>query len=113
MIARPITEQADGGTVSAKSWSQLLAEHSDEMAELLRADAEFLNADSALPSWVKQLMAMQLDAVFNHPKGSRAYGRRAREMGATSEQVVEAIKVLRLFAGRPAMATAAEGLRDE
>ena len=99
--------------MSEKNWSQLLSEHSAEMAEMLRADGEFISSDTALPAWVKYLMAMQLDAVFNHPKGSRAYGRRAREAGASKEQVVEAIKLLRMFAGRPAMATAAEGLRDE
>ncbi|MBN1580424.1 MAG: hypothetical protein JXA89_06955 [Anaerolineae bacterium] len=99
--------------MSEKGWSQLLAEHSEEMAQLLHADSEFITSDTALPAWVKYLMAMQLDAVFNHPKGSRGYGRRAREAGASTEQVVEAIKLLRMFAGRPAMATAAEGLRDE
>jgi alkylhydroperoxidase/carboxymuconolactone decarboxylase family protein YurZ len=99
--------------MSEKSWSQLLAEHSEEMAQLLHADGEFISSDTALPAWVKYLMAMQLDAVFNHPKGSRSYGQRAREAGASEAQVVEAIKLLRMFAGRPAMATAAEGLRDE
>jgi alkylhydroperoxidase/carboxymuconolactone decarboxylase family protein YurZ len=95
-----------------KSWSQVLAEHSPELADLSRADGAFLGGDSALPPWVKYLMAMQLDALFNHPAGARYYGRRAREFGASEEQVVEAIKVLRIFAGRPAMVTAAEGLRD-
>jgi alkylhydroperoxidase/carboxymuconolactone decarboxylase family protein YurZ len=99
--------------MSEKSWAQLLSEHSTEMAELLQADGDFISSDTALPAWVKYLMAMQLDAVFNHPKGSRAYGRRARETGASTEQVVEAIRLLRIFAGRPAMVTAAEGLRDE
>ncbi|MBL7202427.1 MAG: carboxymuconolactone decarboxylase family protein [Anaerolineae bacterium] len=95
-----------------KSWSELLAEHSPELAQISRADGEFLDADSALPAWVKQLMAMQMDAVFNHPHGARWYGRRARELGASREQVVEAIKLLRIFGGRPAMATGAEGLRE-
>jgi alkylhydroperoxidase/carboxymuconolactone decarboxylase family protein YurZ len=98
--------------VSEKSWAVLLAEHSVELAELSRADGEFLESESALPSWVKHLMAMQLDAVFTHPGGARWYGRRARELGASEEQVVEAIKLLRIFAGRPAMVTAVEGLRD-
>jgi alkylhydroperoxidase/carboxymuconolactone decarboxylase family protein YurZ len=98
--------------MSEKSWSEVLSEHSDELAELSRADGEFLTADSALPAWVKLLMAMQMDALFAHPGGARYYGRRARELGASEEQVVEAIKVLRIFAGRPAMVTAVEGLRD-
>lgn len=98
--------------MSEKSWSEVLAEHSAELAESARADGAFLEADSALPPWVKCLMAMQMDAISNHPRGVRWYGRRARELGASKEQVVEAIKLLRIFAGRPAMVTGAEGLRD-
>jgi alkylhydroperoxidase/carboxymuconolactone decarboxylase family protein YurZ len=98
--------------MSEKNWSELLAEHSDELAELSRADGTFLAADTALPAWVKLLMAMQMDAVANHPGGVRYYGRRARELGASEKQVVEAIQVLRIFCGRPAMVTAVEGLRD-
>jgi alkylhydroperoxidase/carboxymuconolactone decarboxylase family protein YurZ len=98
--------------MSEKSWSEVLSEHSDELAELSRADGEFLTTDSALPASVKLLMAMQMDALFAHPGGARYYGRRARDLGASEEQVVEAIKVLRIFAGRPAMVTAVEGLRD-
>jgi alkylhydroperoxidase/carboxymuconolactone decarboxylase family protein YurZ len=43
----------------------------------------------------------------------RWYGRRARELGASEAQVVEAIKLLRIFGGRPAMVAGAEALRDE
>jgi alkylhydroperoxidase/carboxymuconolactone decarboxylase family protein YurZ len=53
-----------------------------------------------------------MDAIFNHPGDVRWYGRRARELGATEDRIVEAIKLLRIFAGRPAMVTGAEGLRD-
>lgn len=98
--------------MSEKSWSEVLAEHSDELARLSHQDAEFLESESALPSWTKCLMAMQMDAIFNHPGGVRWYGHRARELGATEAQVVEAIKLLRVFAGRPAMVTGVEGLRD-
>jgi alkylhydroperoxidase/carboxymuconolactone decarboxylase family protein YurZ len=58
-------------------------------------------------------MAMQLDAIANHPRGVRWYGRRARELGASEAQLVETIKLLRIFGGRPAMVTGAEALRNE
>ena len=98
--------------MSEKPWSEVLAEHSEELARLSQEDAEFLESESALPTWVKYLMAMQMDAIFNHPGGVRWYGRRARELGATEDQVVEAIKLLRMFGGRPAMVTGVEGLRE-
>jgi len=99
--------------MSHKNWVDLLAEHSPELGHLLREDGEFLAAESALPSWVKYLMAMQIDSVFGKPDGARWYGRLAREAGATEAQIVEAIKLLRIFAGRPAMATGAEALRED
>ena len=95
-----------------KSWSELLAQHSPELTKQSQEDSAFMSSDSALPAWVKLLMAMQLDSVFNHPKGARSYGRTDCEHGATTEQVVEAIKILRMYAGRPAMATGAEALQD-
>lgn len=98
--------------MSEKSWRDLLAAHSEHLDRLAEADGTFLEGDGALPAWVKQLMALQLDAVFNHPGGVRWYGRRAQELGATTEQVVEALRVLRIFAGRPALVTGAEALRD-
>ena len=98
--------------MAEKKWSELMADYSEELARQSQSDSEFLNADTALPSWVKCLMAMQLDSVFNHPNGARGYGRRAHEKGATADQIVEAIKLLRMFGGRPAMVTGVEALRD-
>ena len=93
-------------------WNEELSKRSARMAELLKNDAEFMGSDTALPKWVKQLMALQLDSVFNHPAGARAYGKRAREAGASEEQILEAIEILRMFAGRPAMATAAAAFEE-
>ncbi|MDT8305679.1 MAG: carboxymuconolactone decarboxylase family protein [Anaerolineae bacterium] len=98
--------------MAERSWHELLTEYSETLSTLAAADARFLEEDGALPAWVKQLMALQLDAVFNHPRGVRWYGRRAQELGATSEQIVEALRILSIFAGRPALVTGAERLRD-
>ena len=95
-----------------KSWSDLLGDFVPDLAQLAKQDSEFMAKDTALPSRVKYLMAMQLDAVYNHPKGVTGYGRRAQDAGATVEQIADAIRILRMFGGRPAMATGAEGLRD-
>lgn len=96
-----------------KSWSDILSEHSPDLAELLRQDSQFMAAESALPAWIKYLMAMQMDAIFNKPAGVKFYGKKALELGASKAQVVEAIQLVRMFAGRPAMVNAAEALRDE
>lgn len=93
-------------------WSDELSKRSETLSEMLKADAEFMGTDTALPRWVKQLMALQLDSVFNHPAGARAYGKRALEYGASEEQLLEAIQLLRTYAGRPAMATSAAAFEE-
>jgi hypothetical protein len=68
-----------------KSWSQILAEHSPELAQLLQEDSQFMSADSALPSWIKYLMAMQMDAIFNKPAGVSFYAKKALELGQQAQ----------------------------
>jgi alkylhydroperoxidase/carboxymuconolactone decarboxylase family protein YurZ len=80
---------------------------------MLQKDREFISTDTELPRWVKNLMALQLDSVFNHPAGARHYGAQALASGATEEQLLEAIELLRMYAGRPAMATAAAAFEKE
>lgn len=95
-----------------KRWHDLLAENSDYLSELAEADQAFLETDTALPAWIKHLMAVQLDAVANHPGGVRWYGQQAQVMGASREQIADALRVLSIFAGRPALVTGVEALRD-
>jgi alkylhydroperoxidase/carboxymuconolactone decarboxylase family protein YurZ len=94
------------------SWQDDLSKHSESLAKILEQDKEFMATESALPLWVKNLMALQLDSVFNHPAGARWYGSQARKAGATDEQIAEAIELLRMYAGRPAMATAAAAFEE-
>ena len=98
--------------MSEKSWSDLLSERVPDLADLSKEDVAFMDSDTALPSWVKYLLAAALDAVANHPNAVRRYGVRALEQGATREQVTDTVRMLRIFGGRPAMVTGAEALRD-
>ena len=98
--------------MAEKSWSDLLGEFIPDLAELARQDSEFMARDTALPSRIKYVMAMMLDAVYNHPRGVTLYGKRAQDGGATLDEIADAIRILRMFGGRPAMATGAEGLRE-
>ncbi len=98
--------------MSEKSWSELLGDFVPDLAHLSKQDSDFMARDTALPARIKLLMAMQLDAVYNHPRGVVSYGKRAQEAGATIEQIADAIRMLRMFGGRPAMATGAEALRE-
>ncbi len=95
-----------------KSWGELLRELSPELDNQNRGDLELLGRSSALSSREKLLIAMVLDAAANKPAGARSYGEKAVEAGATKEQILEALTVLRMFAGRPALATGCEALRQ-
>ncbi|HUX12228.1 MAG TPA: carboxymuconolactone decarboxylase family protein [Spirochaetia bacterium] len=95
-----------------RSWGDLLREHCADLNDQNVADAKFLGDDSALTSREKYLIAMLLDAAANKPVGARGYGEKAVQAGASKDQILDALRVLRMFAGRPALATACESLRQ-
>jgi alkylhydroperoxidase/carboxymuconolactone decarboxylase family protein YurZ len=98
--------------MAEKTWVELVHDHSSELDRQNKADAEFLNSDTALSSREKLLIAMTLDSAANKPNGARSYGERAVRAGATKEQVLEVLKILRMFGGRPALVTGVEALRQ-
>ena len=71
-----------------------------------------MSRDTALSAREKLLLAMALDSVANKPAGARSYGEKAAQAGASKEQILESLKVLRMFAGRPALVTGCEALRQ-
>ncbi|HTP57482.1 MAG TPA: carboxymuconolactone decarboxylase family protein [Spirochaetia bacterium] len=98
--------------MAEKSWVDLIHDHSPELDHQNAADMEFLNRGSALNAREKLLIAMVLDAAANKPNGARSYGERAVRAGATKEQILEALTILRMFGGRPALVTGVEALRQ-
>ncbi len=95
-----------------KSWVELIREHSPELDRQNNADMEFLGSGSALGPREKLVIAMVLDAAANKPNGVRSYAEKAVKAGATKEQILDALKILRMFWGRPALVTGAEALRQ-
>ena len=95
-----------------KGWAELLRDQAPDLDQLNRADLEFLGSSSALDSRVKFLLAMVLDAAANKPVGAKNYGEKAVQAGATQAQVLDALRILRMFAGRPALVTGCEALRQ-
>lgn len=93
-------------------WGDLLRKHSPELDAQSRADQEFLNRNSALTVREKLLMATILDSVANRPAGVRKYSELAIRAGATKEQIVEVLVLLRMFGGRPGLVSGCEALRQ-
>ncbi len=95
-----------------KGWGELLGAHAPDLDQLNRTDLEFLGSATGQSAREKYLIAMVLDAAANKPVGARAYGEKAVQAGASKDQVLDALRVLRMFAGRPALATGCEALRQ-
>lgn len=88
-------------------------ENSDpEMAEYLSAGRDLIMTDGALSAKVKTLMTMVCDAILAHEDGVRIIANRARDMGATEEEIAEAVRVAFLFGGLPALVTACNAFKD-
>jgi alkylhydroperoxidase/carboxymuconolactone decarboxylase family protein YurZ len=98
--------------MAEKSWGDLLRDHAPDLDEQNRGDLDFLGRSTALSAQHKYLLALVLDAAANKPAGARAYGEKAVQAGATKEQVLDALRVLRMFAGRPALVTGCDALRQ-
>jgi alkylhydroperoxidase/carboxymuconolactone decarboxylase family protein YurZ len=61
---------------------------------------------------VKTLMTMICDALLAHSDGVAAIANRARSMGATEEEIAEAVGVAFLMGGLPALVTGASAFRE-
>ena len=99
--------------MSEPSWMEILAEHDGKLAASIVSDNEFLKSKTALRPQTKYLMAMAFDAIANRPAGVKHYALQARKAGATTAQLLDTIKLLRMFFGRPGMVAGIDGLRDD
>ncbi|HYW85586.1 MAG TPA: carboxymuconolactone decarboxylase family protein [Spirochaetia bacterium] len=98
--------------MTEKSWGELIRDHSPDLDKQNRTDLEYLARDTALGPREKYLLAMVLDSAANKPAGARSYAEKAVQAGASKEQILDALTVLRMFCGRPALATGTEALRQ-
>lgn len=98
--------------MAEKSWGELIRDHSPDLDKQNRTDLEYLARDTALGPREKYLPAMVLDSAANKPAGARSYAEKAVQAGASKEQILDALTVLRMFCGRPALATGTEALRQ-
>ena len=98
--------------MAEKSWADILRDQAPDLDAQNKADLDFLGRSSALGPREKFLLALVLDSAANKPAGARTYGEKAVQAGATREQVLDALRVLRMFAGRPALVTGCEALRQ-
>ncbi len=95
-----------------QSWQVSLGKGAPALLKDANISQNSILADGALSMKVKTLMTMVCDAILAHPDGVAAIAGRAREMGASEEEIAEAAGVAYLMGGLPALVFAANAFRD-
>ena len=99
-------------TQAPVGFQQLLDEHAPELAGVVANARNSITSDGALPSKVKTLMMMVCDALLNHESGVMNLANRARALGASEEEVKEALGVAYLMGGLPAIVAGSNAFRN-
>jgi alkylhydroperoxidase/carboxymuconolactone decarboxylase family protein YurZ len=87
-------------------WIKPLYQRDPKFVETYMAQREHVLRDGAIPAKYKHLMTMMVDALQTHPDGVTTIANRARAAGATEAEIQEAVEVVYLFGGTPALVTA-------
>jgi len=83
-----------------------------ELLAHMQALQRFAASDGALPARIKTLMSMLGDAILGHAEGVRAIAARAREQGASEQEIAETVRMAFLIAGMPGLVTGTYAFRD-
>jgi alkylhydroperoxidase/carboxymuconolactone decarboxylase family protein YurZ len=93
-------------------FQQLLDEHAPDLAAVVANARTAITNEGALSSKVKTLMMMICDALLNHESGVTNLANRARALGASEEEIAEALGVAYLMGGLPAMVAGSNAFRN-
>jgi len=92
-------------------WIQPLQQRDPKFVESYVAQRDRILGDGAIPAKYKLLMTMIVDAIQAHADGVAAIANRARALGASEAEILEAVEVAYLFGGTPALVTAVNAFR--
>lgn len=99
-------------TQAPVGFQQLIDEHAPDLAAVVADARNSITSDGALSSKVKMLMMMICDALLNHENGVTNLANRARALGASEEEIKEALGVAYLMGGLPAMVAGSNAFRN-
>jgi len=92
-------------------WIQPLHQRDPQFVDSYMAQRERILREGAIPAKYKHLMTMIVDALQTHPDGVATIANRARAAGASEAEIQEAVEVVYLFGGTPALVTAMSAFR--
>ena len=93
-------------------YQQLLEENAPDLAAMVGGARASITEAGALPAHVKTLMMMICDSLLNHEQGVTNLANRARGMGASEEEIAEALGVAYLMGGLPAIVAGSNAYRN-
>jgi alkylhydroperoxidase/carboxymuconolactone decarboxylase family protein YurZ len=93
------------------AWIEPLHRRDPKFVDSYMAQREHVLRDGAIPAKYKHLMTMIVDALQTHADGVHTIANRARAAGASEAEIEEAVEVVYLFGGTPALVTAMNALR--
>jgi alkylhydroperoxidase/carboxymuconolactone decarboxylase family protein YurZ len=82
-----------------------------EFCKLVLAVTGVVDAPGALDAKTKVLMSLLGDAILNHGEGVAALAGRARQLGATEQEIAETVRMAFMAGGLPALITALNAFR--
>jgi alkylhydroperoxidase/carboxymuconolactone decarboxylase family protein YurZ len=91
---------------------QPIKDHDPGLFDLVSRARDFTFRDGALPSKVKCLIAMALDAAHGSSAGVASLARQALDHGASREELLETLHVANFVSGVGSVYTAAAGLGE-
>ena len=95
------------------SWQNKLEEFTPELMKNVNGLREKVIAEGALSAKEKTLMMMLGDALLGHSDGVANIARRARELGASQEEIAETLGVAFMMGGMPGLITCSSAFRDQ
>ena len=99
-------------TQAPVGFQQLIDEHAPGLGTVVATARGSIMDDGALSTKVKTLMMMICDALLNHESGVTNLANRARALGASEEEITEALGVAYLMGGLPAFVAGSNAFRN-
>ena len=94
------------------NFQQLLDEHASGLSAVIGAGRDSITKEGALSTKVKTLMMLICDSLLNHEGGVTSLANRARALGASEEEITEAVGVAYLMGGLPAAVAGSNAYRN-
>ena len=90
--AKELIERMEQERGFGRLWRKLLAERDPEFMEIYHNAALHVFRDGALPRKMKEIICICVDALQLYEPGVRIHMRNALELGATEQEIIEALE---------------------